>query len=58
VHGLTHDELTQHGANGSFAVAASGERRAPRTLQVNVASPTVNIDHLAEQQCSTVTEPR
>jgi hypothetical protein len=39
-------------------VAAAGERRAPRALEVQVAPAAVDVDDLAEQERAAVAEPR
>ncbi len=58
VHRLADQVLAQHRADGGLAVAAARERRAPRTLQVQVATASVSVEHLTEQERSTVAEPR
>ena len=44
VHRLADQVLAQHRADRGLAVAAAGERRAPRPLQVQVAAPAVDVD--------------
>ena len=46
------------GPDGRLAVAAAGERRAPRALEVEVAPAAVDVDDLAEQERAAVAEPR
>jgi hypothetical protein len=58
VHRLTDDVLTQHRADGGLAIAASRKRRAPRTLQVQIAPASVDVEHLAEQERPAVAEAR
>ena len=58
VHRLRHEVLAQHRAEGGLAVAAAGVRRRTRTLEVDVTTPAVTVDELAEQERSTVTEAR
>ena len=58
VHRLADHVLAQHRPDGRLAVAAAGERRAPRALEVQVATAAVDVDHLAEQQRAAVAEPR
>ena len=58
MHGLADHVLAQHRADGRLPVAAARERRAPRALQVQVATAPVDVEHLAEQQRPTVAEPR
>ena len=41
VHRLAHQVLAQHRPDGRLAVAATGERRAPGALEVQVAPPAV-----------------
>ena len=41
VHRLADDVLAQHRADSGQAVAAAGERRTPRALEVQVAEPAV-----------------
>ena len=58
VHRLTDHVLAQHRADDRLAVAAACERRPPRALQVQVATTTVRIEDLAEQQRAAVAEAR
>ena len=58
VHRLADQVLAQHRADRGLAVAAAGERRAPRSLEVQVAAAAVDVDHLAEQQRPAVAEAR
>ena len=46
------------GPIGGLAVAAAGERRAARSLEGDVASASLPVDHLAEQQRSAIAELR
>ena len=58
VHRLADHVLAQHRPDRGLAVAAAGERRAARALQVEVAPAPVGVDELAEQQRPAVAEPR
>ena len=57
-HRLAHDVLAQHGAERGASVAAARERRAPRALELDVASLAVLADDLAEQDRAPVAELR
>ena len=58
VHRLADQVLPQHRAHRRLAVAAAGERRAARPLEVHVAAAARHVDHLAEQQRPAVAEAR
>ena len=58
VHRLADDVLAQHRSDGGLAVATSCERRAARPLQVQVSSPAVRVDDLADQQRPSIAESR
>jgi len=58
MHRLTHEIFTQHRAKHGLAIALAGERRAARSLELNVAALTVAVDHLADKQGAAVTELR
>ena len=58
VHALAHDVLAQHRADRGQAVAAAGERRASRALEVQVAHAAVGQPELAQQEGASVTEAR
>jgi hypothetical protein len=58
VHRLADDVLAQHRPDHRQPVAAAGERRAPRPLEMQVAQAATGIDELAEQERPPVTEPR
>ena len=56
--GDADQHLAQHGPDRGLAVAAAGERRAARSLEGDVASASLPVDHLAEQQRSAIAELR
>ena len=56
MHRLADHVLAQHRADGCLAVTTAGERRATRALQVQVATASVDVEHLAEQQRPAVAE--
>ncbi len=58
VHRLTHDVLAQHRTDRGQAVAAAGERRGPRALEVDVAKAAVSADDLCQQERAPVAETR
>ena len=58
VHRLADQHLAQHRPDGGLAVAAAGERRAARALEGDVATASLPVDHLAEQQRAAVAELR
>ena len=58
VHRGADDVLAQHRADGGQPVAAAGERRASRALEVQVAQRAVGGAQLAEQQRPAVAQPR
>ena len=58
VHCLTHDVLAQHRTDRGQAVAAAGERRGPRALEVDVAKAAVSVDDLSQQEGASVAETR
>ena len=58
VHRLADQHLAQHRTDGGLAVAAAGERRSARALEGDVATASLPVDHLAEQQCAAVAELR
>ena len=58
VERLADQELPQHRPEDGLAVAAPGEWRATGALQVHVATASVGVEHLTEQQRATVTEAR
>ncbi len=57
VHRLADHVLAQHRPERGASVAASGERRPPGPLEVEVESCAVAADDLAEQQRPSVAEP-
>ncbi len=58
VHGLADQHLAQHGPHGGLAVAATGERRATRSLERDVATAAFPVDHLAQQEGAAIPELR
>ena len=58
VHRLADHVLAQHRADRRLSVSASREWRATRALQVQVAPAAADVDHLADQQRSSVAESR
>jgi hypothetical protein len=57
-HGLAHHVLAQHGAKGRASVAAAGERRGPRALELHVVAATVAGHDFAKQNRAAITELR
>ena len=55
-HGLADQIFAQHRAKGGAAVAAARERRTACPLKLDVASPAVPVDHLAEQDGAAIAE--
>ncbi len=58
VHRLADDVLAQHRSDCREAVTAASERRPTRPLEVQVASRSVDVDEVAEQQRAAVAEAR
>ena len=56
MHRLADHVLAQHRADRGLAVTTARERRATRALQVQVATASVNVEHLTEQERPTVAE--
>ena len=46
MHGLAKQDFAQHRSDGGLAIAATGERRAARTFERDVATETLPVDHL------------
>ena len=57
-HRRTDHVLAQHRPDGRSTVAPAGERRAARTLEVDVAPSSRTVDDLAEEQRPTIAELR
>ena len=55
-HRLGDDILAQHRAESGTAIAVAREWRAPRSLQLDVASSAVGGHHLAQQDRAPVAE--
>ena len=58
MHRLADDVLAQHRPDRREAIAATGERGTPGTLQVQVAKAAIGADQFAEQQCPAIAEAR
>ena len=56
VHRLADHVLAQHRTDRCLAIAAARERRATRALQVQIATPAVDVEQLAEQQRAAIAE--
>ena len=56
MHRLTDQVLAQHRADRGLAVTAARERRATRALQVQVATASVDVEHLTQQERPPVAE--
>src|ERR1700752_72282 len=50
VHRFANQVFPQHRPERSAAVARTRKRRWPRALELNVATPSVAIDHLTQKQ--------
>jgi hypothetical protein len=58
MHGLADQHFAQHRADGGFAVTIARKRRAPRTLEGEVATVAVSVDDFADQQRAAVAQLR
>src|SRR3989442_2827899 len=56
MHCLADHVLAQHRTDGCLPITTSRERRATRALQVQVATASINIKHLAEQERPTIAQ--
>ena len=57
-HRLADDVFAQHGPKSGTAIAAARERRRPRALELDVATATLRVDDLAQQDGAAVAELR
>jgi hypothetical protein len=58
VHGFPDQVLPQDGSEHRLAISAPRERGATRSFELQVASDTVPVDQLTDQQRPSVTELR
>jgi hypothetical protein len=55
-HRLTDDVLAQHGAESGTAISVAGERCGARTLELDIPTHTIPIDHLPKKNRPTIAE--
>ena len=57
-HGFAHNVFPEDRTEGGFAIAATGESRASRSLQLQIVTCAVSADHFTEQKGAAVAELR
>ena len=58
MHCFADQHFAKHRTNRGLAVAPAGERCATRSLECDVATTSIPVDHLAENERAAVPELR